>query len=270
MDGFVVPLVLNLKDLCEEYGMPLRIRACDTLGIGLPYVESNNPRNVPDIIGKLRSECGLDHSQIEWHGHNDFHLGVANSLSAWLHGASSISSTLLGIGERCGNTSLEGMLVLLSQIKGANNLKLDILNEVVDFFAGELGFYVSEKYPIMGADFNTTKAGIHADGLLKDPEIYNSFDTKRILNRPIIIMINQTSGSSGLAGWLNRYYKLEGDKVVSKRDERIASMKVWVDEQYANGRTENITNEELRDLAEEFFPELKTKRESRPMASTEL
>jgi isopropylmalate/homocitrate/citramalate synthase len=160
--------------------------------------------------------------------------------------------------------------MLLMQIKGENSLRLDILNEVAEFFATQLDFFVPEKYPILGADFNTTKAGIHADGLLKDPEIYNSFDTKKILNRPIIIMINQTSGSSGIAGWINHYYKLAEDKVISKRDPRILEMKEWVDQQYADGRTDNITNEELSALAELHFPELRSKKSQRKMAHTEI
>ena len=270
MDGFVVPLVNNLKELCEGYGVQLRIRACDTLGVGIPFEGANDPRSVPAIIKKLRNECALPPGSVEWHGHNDFHLGAANSLSAWLNGAAAISSTLLGIGERCGNTTLEGMLVLLCQIKENTDIKLEVLNDVADFFSKSLDFYVPEKYPIVGADFNTTKAGIHADGLLKDPEIYNSFDSKKILNRPIIIMINQTSGSSGIAGWLNNYYKLKGEDALSKKDPRVLEIKNWVDSEYSSGRTENITNEELRELAEKYLPDIAVKRDVKAMASAEL
>lgn len=271
MNGFVIPLVKNLKDLCESYGVDVKIRACDTLGVGLPFEQAELPRSVPKIARMLREEGGLTNKQLEWHGHNDFHLGVANSFAAWSNGMSSVSSTLLGIGERCGNTSLEGMLAIYCQLKNENNLKLEILNDVADYFASELGFYVHEKYPIMGADFNTTKAGIHADGLLKDPEIYNSFDTKKLLNRPIVIMINQSSGSSGIAGWINNYYKLQGENVISKRDPKIQLIKEWVDEQYANGRTDIITNEELKSLAEEYFPSFAAKEpQTKKMAHTEL
>jgi isopropylmalate/homocitrate/citramalate synthase len=271
MDGFVVPLVKNLVDLCEGTGMELKVRACDTLGLGLPNEESPEPRNVPRIIQKLQCECGLESRQLEWHGHNDFHLGVANSMAAWINGASSISSTLLGRGERCGNTTLEGMLALYCQIKGEKRLRLDLLNDVVEFFAKSLDYFVPEKYPILGTDFNTTKAGIHADGLLKDPEIYNSFDTKKILNRPIVIMINQSSGSSGIAGWLNNYYKLKGTKMISKKDQRVALIKNWVDAQYERGRTDNITNEELRELASEHFPEIAPQKHGQSqMAHTEI
>lgn len=256
LDGFVVPLVKNLKDLCGEYGFKVKIRACDTLGVGLPYESALLPRSVSAIMDKLRGECGIESGQLEWHGHNDFHFGVANSVAAWIHGCGGISSTLLGIGERCGNTSLEAMLALLCQMKGMDNLKLEVLNDVVDFFATELDFHVHEKYPIMGADFNTTKAGIHADGVLKDPEIYNSFNTEKILDRPILVMVNQTSGAAGVAAWVNIYFKLKDDEAMSKRDERVTAIKNEIDNEYASGRTDAITNEELFVYVEKFIPEL--------------
>ncbi len=255
-DGFVIPLVKNLKELCESYHMPLKVRACDTLGLGIPFESSALPRSVPGIIRILNEKCGLESGAIEWHGHNDFHLAVANSMAAWLSGCSSVNTTLLGIGERCGNTPLEGMLFLYAQIKGNTNIRFDLLNNVADFFNRELDFSIHEKYPLMGADFNTTKAGIHADGLLKDPEIYNSFNTKKILNRPIIIMINQASGTAGIAGWINSYYHLKGDQKINKHDVRVLEIKKWVDEEYTTGRTSNISNEELKALVIKYMPEI--------------
>ena len=269
-EGFVIPLVKNLKDLCDSYGMPLKIRACDTLGVGVPFPTAPLPRSVPAIISCLRKECGLAPESIEWHGHNDFHLAVANSMAAWLYGAASVNTTLLGIGERCGNTPLEGMLFQYAQIKGAGNLKLEVFNEVAEYFAHALEFQVHEKYPILGADFNTTKAGIHADGLLKDPEIYNAFNTQKILNRPIVIMINQASGLSGIAGWINNYYHLEEDKTVQKHDPRVLKIKDWVDREYTGGRTSNITNEELNLLVEKYLPEIALRKQGKKMAFTEL
>lgn len=269
-EGFVIPLVKNLKELCDSYGMPLKIRACDTLGLGLPFETADLPRSVPKIIRALREECGLESGSVEWHGHNDFHLAVANSMSAWLNGCASVNTTLLGIGERCGNTPLEGMLFLYAQMKGETDVRFDLLNKAADFFADELDFTVHDKYPLMGADFNTTKAGIHADGLLKDPEIYNSFNTKKILDRPIIIMVNQSSGTAGIAGWINNYYHLDDVHKIGKHDARVLSIKHWVDEEYANGRTSNITNEELKSLVDKYIPEIETHKELKKMAFAEL
>lgn len=268
--GFVIPLVNNLRELCEGYGVPLKIRACDTLGVASPYPNAAAPRGVPKIMAALREECGLKPAQLEWHGHNDFHLSVANSMAAWLYGCSSVNTTLLGIGERCGNTPLEGMLFQYAQLKGESKLNLPVLNEVAEFFADNLEYNIHEKYPLMGADFNTTKAGIHADGLLKDPEIYNSFNTAKIFARPIIIMINQSSGSAGITGWINNYYLLKEEEKLDKHDSRIAKIKQWVDNEYIGGRTSNITNEELRILVGKYIPELERRSTLSEMASAKL
>ena len=87
--GFVVPFALELRKLSEESGVPIKIRACDTLGYGVPFPGVALPRSVPGIIYGLRHHAGLPSELIEWHGHNDFYKAVVNSSAAWLYGASS-------------------------------------------------------------------------------------------------------------------------------------------------------------------------------------
>ena len=62
--------------------------------------------------------------------------------------------------------------------------------------------------PFIGRDFNATRAGIHADGLLKDAEIYTIFDTEKLLNRPASVQVAKTSGLAGIAYWINQNYHL--------------------------------------------------------------
>ena len=88
----------------------------------------------------------------------------------------------------------------------------------------------------MGSDFNVTKAGIHADGLLKDEEIYNSFDTGKILGRPPLVAINNYSGIAGIAYFINSYFNKQGDDKLTKHDERLVPIKEWIDEEYEKGR----------------------------------
>ena len=85
----------------------------------------------------------------------------------------------------------------------------------------------------------------HADGLLKNEEIYNIFDTEKFLNRPVLCAISNTSGLAGIAHWLNTYYKLKGDKQVQKNSELVAEIKKWVDEEYAGGRVTVLTDDEI-------------------------
>ena len=111
--------------------------------------------------------------------------------------------------------------------------------------------------------FNVTRAGIHADGILKDEEIYNIFDTDKILGRPVVVAVNEYSGLAGIAAWINTYYRLKDNEKVDKKDARVALMKEWVDEQYNEGRTTIIGNNELELLVEKIIPEIIEKREGR-------
>ena len=81
------------------------------------------------------------------------------------------------------------------------------------------------------------RAGIHADGILKDEEIYNIFDTEKILGRPIVVAVNEHSGHAGIAAWVNTYYRLKDLDKIDKKDERINIIKDWVDKQYETGRS---------------------------------
>ena len=99
--------------------------------------------------------------------------------------------------------------------------------------------------PFVGKNFNVTKAGIHADGLLKDEEIYNIFDTEKILNRPAAVSIGKTSGLAGIAYWINHHYSLKGDEIIDKKDPIVIKLKEWVDSEYEQGRQTAISNSEL-------------------------
>ena len=109
--------------------------------------------------------------------------------------------------------------------------------------------------PFVGKNFNVTRAGIHADGLLKNEEIYNIFNTDKLLNRPVKIAISNTSGTSGIAHWINTHFHLDGEEAVKKTDKLVEIIYQWVNEQYNQGRVTMITDEELEALT------LQTKKE---------
>jgi len=248
--GFVVPFALELNTLMRQSGIPIKIRACDTMGYGIPYPGASMPRSVPGIIYGLRNYAGFPTELIEWHGHNDFYKAVVNSATAWLYGASSVNCSLLGIGERTGNTPLEAMVIEYAQLRGTlDGMDPTVIRDIADFYEKELGYSIPSNTPFLGRAFNMTQAGIHADGLLKDEEIYNIFDTTAILKSPPGVSITQTSGVAGLAMWLSRY--LGGDNYVDKNDPRVAVLKKWVDEQYAGGRNTTISHDELVQVCKE-------------------
>ena len=255
--GFVVPFAQELRHLMEEYQIPVKIRFCDTMGYGVPYPGATLPRSVPGIIYGINHFGQFPSELIEWHGHNDFYKAVVNATTAWLYGASSINCSLLGIGERTGNTPLEAMVMEYAQIRGTlDGMDPTVITEIAEYYEKELGYKIPERTPFVGADFNVTRAGIHADGVAKDEEIYNIFNTAKILNRPLGVEINKNSGSAGIAYWLNHNLQLEGNTKIDKNAPEVALLKDWVDKQYEDGRVAYISKEELIAAMQELTPHL--------------
>jgi isopropylmalate/homocitrate/citramalate synthase len=131
-----------------------------------------------------------------------------------------------------------------------------VITEIADYFSHNMNYHIPPRTPFVGEDFNKTRAGIHADGMLKDEEIYNIFDTGAILNRPAGVTVSATSGTAGIAYWINSHYRLTGDDMVTKKDPLVIEIKKWVDEQYANGRQTVISTVELEKLIVTFKKDL--------------
>ena len=251
--GFVIPFVNALMDLSAEAGIPVKIRACDTMGYGIPFSEVALPRSVPGIIYGLQHYSDVPSEMLEWHGHNDFYKAVTNATTAWLFGASAVNCSLLGIGERTGNVPLEAMVFEYAGLRGSmDGMRPEIITEIADYFSKEIGYSIPPMTPYVGRSFNATRAGIHADGLMKDEEIYNIFDTKKILNRPASVLLGKNSGLAGIAYWMNQNYSLTGDEEVDKHSGIVVAMKEWIDGQYENGRTASLSTEELEGKIEEL------------------
>ena len=176
--GFVVPFARELMKLSKEAGIPIKIRACDTLGYGISYPGATLPRSVPGIIAGLKYYAEVPSAQLEWHGHNDFYKVVTNSATAWLYGCASVNCSLLGIGERTGNCPLEAMVIEYTSLKGkTGGMDISVITDIADYFEREMGYSIPPRTPFVGRNFNTTRAGVHSYGLLKDVEIYNIFNT---------------------------------------------------------------------------------------------
>jgi isopropylmalate/homocitrate/citramalate synthase len=255
--GFVVPFVSELMRLQEESGIPIKIRVCDTMGFGVPFPGATLPRSVPKLIQGLRRECGVPPECLEWHGHNDFHKVLVNASTAWLYGCMYANGTLLGYGERTGNPPLEGLVMDYVALKGsANGMDTSVITEIASYFEQEIGYRIPANYPFVGRDFNVTRAGIHADGLLKDEEIYNIFDTAKILGRPPRVAVDKTSGTAGVSWWINTYFNLPPMQRIDKRSEAVKKITDWVDAQYRQERTTSISDEEMMEQVRLYFPQL--------------
>ena len=133
--GFVIPFCLELMKLKDEYGIPVKIRACDTMGYGVNFPGAVIPRSVPGIIYGLKEHAGVPSELLEWHGHNDFYKAVNNSTTAWLYGASAVNSALFGIGERTGNTPLEAMVFEYAQLRGTlDGMDTTVITELAEYY----------------------------------------------------------------------------------------------------------------------------------------
>lgn len=254
--GFVIPFVQDLMKLSQAAKIPVKVRACDTLGYGIPFPGVTLPRGVPEIFYTLIHEAGVPPEQLEWHGHNDFHKGLINGVSAWLYGCAAVNGALLGFGERTGNTPIEALIIdYISLIGNDAGIDTTAITDAAEYFKRELGVSIPHNYPFVGAEFNSTSAGIHADGMMKNEEIYNIFDTTKILKRPMGVIITDKSGIAGITHWINSHLGLEGERRIDKRHPGLAKIYKWVMAQYEQGRTTSISNEELLEKAKKHLPE---------------
>ena len=255
--GFVVPFVNELTELSHEAGIPVKIRMCDTMGYGVSYPGVALPRSVPGIVYGLHHYADVPSEMLEWHGHNDFYHGVTNAVNAWLYGCSGVNCSLLGIGERTGNVPLEAMVMEYAGLRGTlDGMDTTVITEIAEYFEKELNYSIPPMTPFVGSAFNLTRAGVHADGLMKDMEIYNIFDTEKILNRPPEVAMSNTSGLAGIAYWINKHFGLPEGVSVTKQSPIVVKVKEEIDRLYADGRTTVMGDDELMQIISFYYPRM--------------
>jgi len=257
IDGFVIPFVQRLMDISDEVPdeLKVKVRLCDTLGLGISYPGAALPRSIPKLIYKIVHECGVPHERLEWHGHNDFHKVHINAATAWIYGCNALNTTLFGLGERTGNPPMEGAIFEYIGLKGTNNgIDTRVITEIAEYYTNNIEAEIPPSYPFVGKNFNVTSAGIHADGLSKDERLYNIFNTTKLLNRPFRVAINDKSGVDGVALWVNEYLGLKGDERASKT--AVAKIARWARDQYdVHGRITAISDEEMEEQTRIHLPE---------------
>lgn len=266
IEGFVLPFVQKLAELGEQAPDHLKpkVRLCDTLGYGVTYPGVALPRSVPKLIYTVIHEGGIPSDRLEWHGHNDFHKAHINGVTCWLYGCDAVNTTVFSFGERTGNPPLEGALVEYAGLKGTTNgADLRVITELARYFEERVGAHIPAGQPLVGANFNRTMAGIHAEGLRRDERIYNIFDTSALLGRPPRVAITDKSGVDGIALWVNEFLQLDGKEKIRKR--HVLGIARWVMEQYeVHGRLTGISDEELAEQVRLHLPELYERRACEP------
>ncbi|UCE91962.1 MAG: homoaconitate hydratase [Methanobacteriota archaeon] len=153
-----------------------RFRICDTIGLLTPSASS-------ELIDAVMSNVSID---IEFHAHNDFGLAVANALSAceaasvFEDRALWVSTTVNGLGERAGNVPLEIFVMNLSSHYGVETYETKRLLSLCKHVEAASGQKIPLNYPVVGGNIFTHKSGIHVDGVLKNPKLYEAIDPDQV------------------------------------------------------------------------------------------
>ncbi|MDR1662617.1 MAG: homocitrate synthase [Azoarcus sp.] len=193
--------LLAIAEIAAKAGAS-RLRYADTLGIMEPF-------RLHGILVRLAAASGLS---IEMHAHDDLGLATANTLAAILAGVSHVNTTVNGLGERAGNAPLEevvlGVEKLYGGVTGVNLRNFPALSESV---ARASGRPVPWQKSIVGHGAFTHEAGIHVDGLLKDPRNYQGFDPGEVGRRHCIVLGKHSGRRAVLAVYAEMGILLDED-----------------------------------------------------------
>ncbi|MEI6542534.1 MAG: homocitrate synthase [Methylococcales bacterium] len=182
-----VDFLIQMAEAAQQAGAT-RIRFADTVGIMEPF-------GVFETIKRLRAATDLE---IEMHAHDDLGLATANTMAAALAGATHVNTTVNGLGERAGNAALEEVVVGLKQLygfeTGVSLHNFPLLSEQVATASGDA---IGSRKSLIGKNVFSHEAGIHVDGLLKDPINYQGVDPA-IVGRSHQLILGKHSGTQGV------------------------------------------------------------------------
>jgi len=216
----------------------------DTIGRLLPTEAADWVRRIQDAVPELDRAC------LAVHFHNDLGLATANTLAALEAGADIAQVTLGGVGERAGNAALEEVAVALAvrgdRIGRRTRLRLERLLETCRLHARLTGLEPGPSKAVVGPNAFRTEAGMHQDGLLKDPILYEPFPPSLVGAGGWQIVLGRHSGRRGLRHRLRAIGVEPSDEELDRFFERFKA--------FAAGRRE-VTDADLRTLWSRFAAE---------------
>jgi isopropylmalate/homocitrate/citramalate synthase len=210
-----------------------RICIADTVGHATPAGARAVVRFTRSVIDELDPAVGID-----WHGHRDRDLGTINSLAALEAGASRVHGTILGIGERVGNTPMDLLLVNLV-LMGWIDRDLTHMNELVRAVSEATAEPIPDNYPVFGRDAFRTATGVHAAAVIKafhkdEPELADrvySGVPARLVGRSQQIEVGPMSGKSNVVFWLERHGVPADEELVERIFRRAKASPTVLSEQ---------------------------------------
>ncbi len=180
--------LLEFIERASEYGA-YRIRIADTVGISTPF-------DIFNLIRKIKSHSSVE---LEFHGHNDLGMASANALAAVEAGASSVSVTVNGLGERTGNAPLEQVAVAMNlSERFSTTVDTSHLMNLCSYVADVSERPIPSDKPITGKGAFLHESGIHCAGLLKDPLSYQPFHPESVGREGFDFVLGKQSGSHSI------------------------------------------------------------------------
>ena len=192
---------------------------CDTVGHGTPPGTFNLVRYVIENVVKPSGEK----IRVDWHGHRDRGLDIANSMAAVAAGANQVHGVALSLGERVGNTPMELLLVNF-RLMGLIENDLSHLKEYCDKVAKATHTVIPPNYPVFGKDAFRTATGVHAAAIIKamkkgDQELADAVYSgvpAHLFGLEQIVEIGPMSGKSNVLHWLSRHNIPASDDLVNR------------------------------------------------------
>lgn len=219
-------------------------RVCDTVGVGLPYLDIKATNGIPYKVGLLL-DTGIP--ELEIHAHDDLGNSVANTLAGIRAGATWASTTLLGIGERGGNAETEKIIMNLVHHHSCKNYKIELLKEIAEYVSKAAKVQIPHNKAIVGRNAFAHESGIHFHGVLRDPRTYEPFSPESVGNERLFFVGKHT----GKAGILHVAEQLLGKKIDAD-DPRLEKLMNKKAEIYSSGRRKSaLTPEELDKILKE-------------------
>jgi citrate (Re)-synthase len=247
--NFVIPLVKDLLSIAPD----AIFRICDTLNYGLPFEETPLPFSIPKIVRNFK-ETGAEN--LEMHVHDDFGLGVANTLAGYWAGANWSSLTFMGVGERAGNTELEKILTFLfCRVKGFEKYNPRPVTDLTRYLEHELAFRLPRNKAIVGENIFAHESGIHTDGVLKNPFTYEPFPPE-VVGAKRVLLIGDSSGREVVRHKMQEVLnELLGVEVnLRKNDRRIKMICNDIHKLYdEEARNSSVSDDELKEYAIKYF-----------------
>jgi len=210
-----------------------RLCIADTVGHATPSGARAVVAFTKQIVDEMGGGIGID-----WHGHRDRDMGTINSLAALEAGASRVHGTVLGIGERVGNTPMDMLLVNLV-LMGWIDRDLHKLDELVRTVSEATGEPIPDNYPVFGRDAFRTATGVHAAAVVKafrkgDPELMDTVYSgvpAQMVGRSQQIEVGPLSGKSNVVFWLEQHGFVPEEEVVDRVFRRAKSSQRVLTEQ---------------------------------------